>query len=92
MYYWFYTKSDPRQVQDWNNLAKKDQGEYLEYKNISFFDDFSAIDSNSGLIAASPKKSADFIAKNSQLNYELIDEIVTAGGEVLWQIYSFHLN
>ena len=92
MYYWFYTKSDPRQVQDWNNLAKKDQGEYLEYKNISFFDDFSAIDSNSGLIAASPKKLVDFMAKNPQLSYELIDEIATAGGEVLWQIYSIHLN
>lgn len=36
MYYWFYTKTDPRLVQVTNNTAKKDQGEFLEFENIEF--------------------------------------------------------
>ena len=36
MYYWFYTKTDPKDVQKANDLVKKDQGEYLEFENIKF--------------------------------------------------------
>lgn len=36
MYYWFYTKTDPREVQAANDKVKKDQGEFLEFKNIRF--------------------------------------------------------
>ena len=36
MYYWFYTKTDPREVQLENKTAKKDQGEFLEFKNLRF--------------------------------------------------------
>lgn len=92
MYYWFYTKSDPKEVQAWNALAKKDQGEYLAYKNISFFDDLSEINSSSGLLAASPDKLNNFMVRNQQFSFELIDEIITAHDEILWQIYSFNLN
>ena len=36
IYYWFYTKTDPRLVQSMNNLVPKDQGEYLEFGKIKF--------------------------------------------------------
>lgn len=36
MYYWFYTQTDPREVQAENETAKKDQGEFLEFKNLRF--------------------------------------------------------
>lgn len=36
MYYWFYTQTDPRQVQAVNAEVKKDQGEFLEFKNLRF--------------------------------------------------------
>ncbi|NMA29529.1 MAG: hypothetical protein GX943_00480, partial [Candidatus Pacebacteria bacterium] len=72
--------------------AKKDQGEYLAYKNISFFDDLSEINSSSGLLAASPDKLNNFMVRNQQFSFELIDEIITAHDEILWQIYSFNLN
>jgi 4-amino-4-deoxy-L-arabinose transferase-like glycosyltransferase len=36
MYYWFYTQTDPREVQAENATAKKDQGEFLEFKNLIF--------------------------------------------------------
>ncbi|MBU0579428.1 hypothetical protein KJ628_05695 [Patescibacteria group bacterium] len=36
MYYWFYTQTDPREVQAENSTAKKDQSEFLEFKNLRF--------------------------------------------------------
>ena len=36
MYYWFYTQVDPRDVQAVNDIVEKDQGEFLEFKNIKF--------------------------------------------------------
>ena len=36
MYYWFYSKIDPKFVQAANATAKKDQGEFLEFENIEF--------------------------------------------------------
>jgi len=40
IYYWFYTQTDPREVQQLNNKVSKDQGEYLQFNNI-FFGDLS---------------------------------------------------
>ncbi len=36
MYYWFFTKTDPRLVQAANDTAKKDQGEFLEFGSVEF--------------------------------------------------------
>ncbi|NMC36435.1 phospholipid carrier-dependent glycosyltransferase [Candidatus Beckwithbacteria bacterium] len=36
MYYWFYTKTDPKLVQAWENKTPKDQGEFLQFENIYF--------------------------------------------------------
>lgn len=38
VYYWFYTKTDPRLVQALNSSVPKDQGEYLEFGKIKFQD------------------------------------------------------
>lgn len=37
MYYWFFTKTDPRLVQAENSTVLKDQGEYLQFQNIVFY-------------------------------------------------------
>lgn len=36
MYYWFYTQTPPQEVQNENDRAIKDQGEYLTYKQVQF--------------------------------------------------------
>lgn len=36
MFYWFYTKTDPREVQAQAQASKKDQSEFLEFNNIRF--------------------------------------------------------
>jgi len=38
IYYWFYTKTNPRLVQAQNQTVAKDQGEYLEFGKIKFQD------------------------------------------------------
>lgn len=38
IYYWFYTKTDPRLVQVLNSSVPKDQGEYLKFGKIKFQD------------------------------------------------------
>lgn len=38
MYYWFYTQTDPREVQAESDSVEKDQGEFLEFKNLRFMD------------------------------------------------------
>jgi hypothetical protein len=53
MYYWFYTKTDPKEVQKVNDLVKKDQGEYLEFENIKFVNTV-------GEVVESPAIVADF--------------------------------
>lgn len=46
MYYFFYTETDPSLVQNANQLAKKDQGEFLEFQKIKFIDKPEQIDFN----------------------------------------------
>jgi 4-amino-4-deoxy-L-arabinose transferase-like glycosyltransferase len=36
IYYWFYSRTDPAEVQAANNVVSKDQGEYLEYGKLNF--------------------------------------------------------
>lgn len=57
MYYWFYTQTDPRQVQAQNDSVAKDQGEFLTFNNIRFSDSISG--ETTGLIASSARKFAE---------------------------------
>ncbi len=43
MYYWFYTKTDPEEVQVANQVVKKDQAEFLEFKNIKFINTLNEV-------------------------------------------------
>jgi hypothetical protein len=36
VYYWFYNQVDPRRVQILNEIAAKDQGEFLAFENVTF--------------------------------------------------------
>lgn len=44
MYYFFYQKVDPREVQAFDSMAKKDQGEFLNFRNIDFIDKADQVD------------------------------------------------
>ena len=72
MYYFFYTKTDPLLVQNANRLAKKDQGEFLEFQKIKFIDKPEQIDFNKqALIISSPNFYQNTFSKDS---VPIIDE------------------
>src|SRR3989344_860645 len=54
MYYWFFSKTDPRVVQAQNSLVRKDQGEYLEFNNLYFYNSASDVPENLSMIVATP--------------------------------------
>jgi len=51
MYYWFYTKTDPKLVQAADKISKQDQGEYLEFENIKFINSLNEVVSDPAIVA-----------------------------------------
>ena len=78
-YYWFYTKTNPRLVQAENNQVKKDQGEYLEFQDISFSSPQSQLLDNSLIVLGS----------NSPMLEDaiVIKEIYSQTGDLVFRIY-----
>lgn len=87
MYYWFYTQTDPRLVQEQEATAKKDQGEFLEY-NLQYHNDMKFVNSLSEL----PERVvlvASSIDERNKLSTptETISEIDDLRGKPIWVIY-----
>lgn len=83
MYYWFYSATDPKQVQASAQSARMDQGEFLEFEQIKFINSESEIDSFPNLLVASPKMSDQIINRLSPSSTTLIGtvEIAKTGAE-----------
>ncbi len=83
MYYWFYTQTDPRLVQLAAPTAVKDQGEFLQWQNISFIDRVDQLESNEHFILAGSPRFAQ------QLSRTALGELVGVEdpqGETIWQV------
>lgn len=81
MYYWFYSKTDPKAVQAEERIAQKDQAEFLSFQNINFIDQLSQINSSQAIIAADPEQLL-----NWGREYQLVSEIKQPSGKVVWSI------
>jgi hypothetical protein len=79
IYYWFYTQTDPRQVQAVNHQVKKDQAEYLEFDKFIFESPPTPTPSHSLLILA----PADQPPSSSVL----LKEIRNLSGQPAFSIY-----
>lgn len=84
MYYWFYSKTDPREVQAANATAPKDQGEFLQYKNVYFIDRLDQV-KTVGIVASSPDFYQQAVASKS---VEDIVQVTNLESAVVWKIYS----
>ncbi|MFZ1721808.1 MAG: hypothetical protein WAU07_04870 [Microgenomates group bacterium] len=84
MYYWFYTATNPKSVQALNSYVTKDQGEYLQFEGISFFDSLSELDS------VRPSMIAVTAIENHSISqeYTLQESIESPDGKVIWYIFS----
>ncbi len=83
MYYWFYSQANPRTVQAEELTAKKDQGEFLQYQNISFVDQ---VHPTQKTIVASSEQTYQSIVRSGMQTTKL-DEISEPSGKVVWVIY-----
>ncbi len=86
MYYFFYNKIDPSVVQSWDEKAKQDQGEFLEFENIKFIKSVDEVTSE-GLIVASPEQFERLQNKDAtSKNMTLLSEIKNPLGKVVWVV------
>ncbi|NCN87453.1 MAG: hypothetical protein GW941_01005 [Candidatus Pacebacteria bacterium] len=85
MYYWFYSKTDPRTVQEWDKIAKMDQGEYLEFENIKFVNSLQEIFNLPAIVVGS-KKQIESISVDNQFKIKILNSIPDSHNNSIWQI------
>jgi len=82
MYFWFYTQTDPKLVQAEETLAKKDRGEFLEWKNIKFIDKPDQVQAGEFILASSP----EFLSSVVIISQLKPVKIIAPLGETVWQV------
>lgn len=85
MYLWFYSKTDPRLVQEWDSLAKQDQGEYLEFMNVKFVNTLNEITNTPATVVGS-QSQIEGLFDNESSNLTITHSINAVGGENIWHI------
>jgi len=80
MYYWFYSKTPPQEVQAEAVSAAKDQGEFLTFKNISFINTVN--EAKPGIIVSSSSGYDQLVQENASV--QKLREIRDQRGQVVW--------
>jgi 4-amino-4-deoxy-L-arabinose transferase-like glycosyltransferase len=85
MYYWFFSKTDPRQVQSAQANSKKDQGEFLEFKKITFVGSLNEVKAGPAIVVASVSEMESLADKNT---YQVtsVQSIKDVSGDSVWEI------
>ncbi len=83
MFYWFFTKTDPHQVQMKNEVESKDQSEFTSYDSISFSNDF---DRPTSIVAMTKKDYDQFLNKRKENSFHLISVINNLKEVPAWYI------
>lgn len=89
MYYWFYTKTDPKLVQEENAIALKDQSEFLQYKNVRFYRSVSEIIPSTGAVIALPiTQKTEVVSTLSEAGYSFSDQSTVSDltGKSIWSV------
>lgn len=86
MYYWFYTRTDPAQVQAASPNLPQDQGEALAYDQLSFVRSVAEI-KTPGFIASSPEQLSQARAQWGDQRIALIKEIDDLQHRPVWMVY-----
>ena len=82
MYYWFFSKTDPKLVQSYEATAGKDQSEFLEFGRIQFIDKPDQVSTSYGIVAGSP----NFLARITNLSLSDTTNAFSLEGDVIWQV------
>lgn len=79
MYYWFFSKTDPKLVQIEEATSEKDQSEFLSFQNIRFLTGFTG--NEKGLLATSPT------VKELFPNAQVLSTVNDLQGKTVWVVY-----
>ncbi|MDH5532851.1 MAG: hypothetical protein OEX81_00290 [Candidatus Pacebacteria bacterium] len=87
MYVWFFSKTDPNLVQEWDSIAKQDQGEYLEFQNIKFVNSLNEITNTPATIIGS-QAEIEIISntEDGKNNLTITHSINNIDNKNVWQI------
>jgi hypothetical protein len=80
MYYWFYSQTSPQEVQAEEKTAKKDQAEFLQFKNITFINTVN--EAKPGIISSSLSGFEQLSEQFSSV--EKLAEVRDPRGQVVW--------
>lgn len=80
MYYWFMNAVDPRRVQEANLTVAKDQGEYLQFEQVSFVDHPFSQATQSAVVALTTSEFAEATHLKDKTT------VMTPTGEPVWVV------
>jgi hypothetical protein len=84
MYYWFFSKTDPREVQANDKIAERDQQEIVTYGTIRFVR--SVNEAKAGLVVSSEKEYQQLLAQKRSMRS--IITIFDPQDKPIWKIFS----
>jgi 4-amino-4-deoxy-L-arabinose transferase-like glycosyltransferase len=91
MYYFFFNQIDPQRVQAAELTAKQDQGELLQFENISFINSVAEVASKPAIVVSSLEQKEEFEQNNkknqSNVTFEEISRSNDLMGKAVWVIY-----
>lgn len=82
MYYWFFSQTDPRLVQAAETTSPKDQGEFLQYQNISFINTVN--EAKAGIVASSDEGYQQLTKTFKSV--KKLNEVRDLRGNVIWTL------
>lgn len=88
VYYWFYTQTDPREVQIANATAPKDQGEFLAFKNVSFPLSTTEI-SSPAIVAIEANQYSDWSQQSLDFNDPMLTIIYDQNNQPVWVVLRY---
>lgn len=89
MYYWFYSKTDPEDVQREQGTVPKDQSEFLAFKNVTFYRSPSEITYGPNTVIAMPLVDADDFELQDEYKTQKFSELAVIfdqKGQPIWKV------
>lgn len=88
MYYWFFTKTDPSEVQQQDGVEQKDQGEFTTYKNKIFVRSANLIPIEPSIVVVPYNEAEDFLVRVQKNNHQAreLDKVVDSSDRGVWVI------
>jgi hypothetical protein len=88
MYYWFFAKTDPYEVQKENAIAEKDQAEFTTFKNMYFEKSINEVPEEPLLLVASEEQTKRYLQRVTSKGFqsETLYTVQDLDNKTVWMI------